>query len=90
MSVLRKNFGELLHMPVTHRKAMRGGHIPGAVNIPWSQPYDGGQHIQVCWRPTKIYQDKDLTPEKQIIAYCRIGERSSHMVRTKVLPVIQM
>ena len=58
--------------------AQRGGHIPGAANIPWATAVaaDG------CFKPRaeleQIYGGKGITPDKQIIAYCRIGERSSH------------
>jgi thiosulfate/3-mercaptopyruvate sulfurtransferase len=58
--------------------AQRGGHIPGAANIPWATAVgeDG------CFKPRaeleQIYGAKGITPDKQVIAYCRIGERSSH------------
>lgn len=72
--------GELLHMPgYPQEGAMRGGHIPGAVNISWSQAvnqtdstFKSAEELQ------KLYMDKQITPDKNIIAYCRIGERSSH------------
>ena len=72
--------GELLHMPdYPQEGAMRGGHIPGAKNISWSEatnPDDG------TFRPPQelkeLYESQGVTPDKDIIAYCRIGERSSH------------
>lgn len=72
--------GELLHMPnYPQEGATRGGHIPGAVNIPWAQATreeDGTFKSPEELR--RLYEDKGVTPEKDIIAYCRIGERSSH------------
>jgi thiosulfate/3-mercaptopyruvate sulfurtransferase len=72
--------GELLHMPgYPQEGALRGGHIPGAVNIPWSQTVSAEDST---FKPVdelkELYRSKEITPEKQIIAYCRIGERSSH------------
>ena len=72
--------GELLHMPnYPQEGAMRGGHIKGAVNIPWSQAIVTDKGI---FRPAEelrqLYASKGITPDKNIVAYCRIGERSSH------------
>jgi thiosulfate/3-mercaptopyruvate sulfurtransferase len=59
--------------------AQRGGHIPGAANIPWAQAVretDGTfKNVQEL---RSLYQEKGITPDKEVIAYCRIGERSSH------------
>jgi thiosulfate/3-mercaptopyruvate sulfurtransferase len=72
--------GELLSMPdYPQEGALRGGHIPGAVNKPWKQAArdDGGFKGRV--ELTAIYQDElGLHESDDIIAYCRIGERSSH------------
>jgi thiosulfate/3-mercaptopyruvate sulfurtransferase len=72
--------GELLHMPnYPQEGAQRGGHIPGAVSIPWSKatnPDDGTFKSHEELR--KLYNDEGITSDKHIIAYCRIGERSSH------------
>jgi thiosulfate/3-mercaptopyruvate sulfurtransferase len=58
--------------------AQRGGHIPGAANIPWSM----AMHEDGTFKPTDelrtLYEGKGITPEKEVVAYCRIGERSSH------------
>lgn len=72
--------GELLHMPgYPQEGAMRGGHIPGSVNIPWSQAVNGEDStFKSADDLTELYKSKQITPDKQIIAYCRIGERSSH------------
>ncbi|MFY9868652.1 MAG: sulfurtransferase [Candidatus Nitrosopolaris sp.] len=63
--------------PMEH--AQRGGHIPGAANIPWAQAVreaDGTfKNVQEL---RSLYQEKGITPDKEVIAYCRIGERSSH------------
>lgn len=73
--------GERLHMPeYPNEGALRGGHIPGAASIPWSRainPEDGTFKSAADLR--KIYVDEHrVRPEDDIIAYCRIGERSSH------------
>jgi thiosulfate/3-mercaptopyruvate sulfurtransferase len=73
--------GELLHMPnYPQEGALRGGHIPGAKSVPWSRaanPDDGTFKSSADLRA--IYeQEQGLSSDKDIIAYCRIGERSSH------------
>lgn len=73
--------GELLHMPnYPQEGALRGGHIPGAQNVPWSRaanPDDGTFKSAAELRA--IYEgEKGLKPDDDVIAYCRIGERSSH------------
>ena len=73
--------GERLHMPeYPNEGALRGGHIPGALNIPWGRAVnqeDGTFKDAAELR--KIYTEENkLRPEDDVIAYCRIGERSSH------------
>jgi thiosulfate/3-mercaptopyruvate sulfurtransferase len=73
--------GERLHMPdYPNEGALRGGHIPGALSIPWARavnPDDGTFKDGAELR--KIYMEENkLRPEDEVIAYCRIGERSSH------------
>ncbi len=73
--------GERLHMPeYPNEGALRGGHIPGALSIPWSRainPEDGTFKDVAELR--KLYvEDNKLRPDDDVIAYCRIGERSSH------------
>ena len=72
--------GEILappEYPTEH--AQRGGHIPGAVNIPWAQAVnDGDGTFKNTEELKQLYESKGITPDKEIIAYCRIGERSSH------------
>lgn len=72
--------GELLHMPnYPQEGATRGGHIPGAVNIPWSQATnEADSTFKSAEELRQLYQDCSITKDKEIIAYCRIGERSSH------------
>jgi thiosulfate/3-mercaptopyruvate sulfurtransferase len=59
--------------------AQRGGHIPTAVSIPWGTAVnaDNGAFKSVE-ELKKIYGDAGITPHKEVIAYCRIGERSAH------------
>jgi thiosulfate/3-mercaptopyruvate sulfurtransferase len=58
--------------------AQRGGHIPGAANIPWAQAVREDGTFKSAPELKEIYQAKGVTPDKAVIAYCRIGERSSH------------
>ncbi|HET9581885.1 MAG TPA: sulfurtransferase [Gemmatimonadota bacterium] len=73
--------GELLHMPdYPQEGALRGGHIPGAKSVPWARAVDPESHT---FLPTPALQaiyleEQKLDPKKETIAYCRIGERSSH------------
>jgi thiosulfate/3-mercaptopyruvate sulfurtransferase len=73
--------GTRLHMPdYPNEGAVRGGHIPGAKSVPWARainPEDGT--FKTADELKKIYfEEKQLSPDKPTIAYCRIGERSSH------------
>jgi len=73
--------GERLHMPAyPNEGALRGGHIPGAQNVPWARavnPDDGT--FKTAAELRAIYeQEKGLKPSDDVVAYCRIGERSSH------------
>ncbi len=58
--------------------AQRGGHIPGARNIPWSQAVREDGTFKGADELRALYGSKGITPERETIAYCRIGERSSH------------
>ncbi len=73
--------GEKLHMPdYPQEGAMRGGHIPGARSMPWARAVnpDTGE-FRSADELRALYQEQlGLDPEKPTIAYCRIGERSSH------------
>lgn len=63
--------------PMEH--AQRGGHIPGAHNIPWATAVnDTDGTFKAVDELKKNYEPKGVTPDKDVICYCRIGERSSH------------
>ncbi len=61
--------------PTEH--AQRGGHIPGAVNIPWARALNDDGTFKPIEELRKLYEPTGVTPDKEIITYCRIGERSS-------------
>ncbi len=73
--------GERLHMPdYPQEGAMRGGHIPGAQNVPWARAVnpDTGE-FRTVEELRAIYEGElGLKPGDDVVAYCRIGERSSH------------
>jgi thiosulfate/3-mercaptopyruvate sulfurtransferase len=62
--------------PMEH--AQRGGHIPGAQNIPWAQAVREDGTFKTADELKALYEGKGITPDKHVICYCRIGERSSH------------
>jgi thiosulfate/3-mercaptopyruvate sulfurtransferase len=63
--------------PMEH--AQRGGHIPGANNIPWATAVnDADGTFKAVEELKTIYESKGVTSDKDVICYCRIGERSSH------------
>lgn len=71
--------GEKLHMPEYPQEgALRGGHIPGAKSIPWAQAVREDGTFKSKDDLTALYSGKGVTPDQEVIAYCRIGERSSH------------
>lgn len=71
--------GQLLHMPEYPQEgAQRGGHIPGAANIPWARAANEDGTFKSAAELTELYQSEGVTPDKDIVVYCRIGERSSH------------
>lgn len=71
--------GKKLHMPEYPQEgAMRGGHIPGAANVPWAQAVKEDSTFKSREELEQLYGTKGVTPDKDVIAYCRIGERSSH------------
>jgi thiosulfate/3-mercaptopyruvate sulfurtransferase len=78
---LEEYTGQRLHMPdYPNEGALRGGHIPGAKHIPWARAIDPETGaFKSADELRKIYfEDNGLRPDDPIIAYCRIGERSSH------------
>lgn len=72
--------GELLHMPSYPQEgAIRGGHIPGAKNVPWARAANADGTFKSVEELKAIYEDEiGLKPGDDVVAYCRIGERSSH------------
>jgi thiosulfate/3-mercaptopyruvate sulfurtransferase len=71
--------GELISMPnYPQEGATRGGHIPGAVSIPWAQAVNEADATFKSPEELRaLYEGKGVKPEEEVIAYCRIGERSS-------------
>ena len=72
--------GEITHMPEYPQEGvLRGGHVPSARSVPWKTAVNDDATFKSREELEKIYtQGCGLSPEKDIIAYCRIGERSSH------------
>ena len=72
--------GELLHMPdYPQEGAMRGGHIPGARSVPWARAANEDGTFKAREELEAIYlAEQGLDPAEETVAYCRIGERSSH------------
>lgn len=72
--------GELLHMAdYPQEGALRGGHIPGAKNVPWARAANPDGTFKNAEELRAIYEgEQGLNPNNEVIAYCRIGERSSH------------
>ncbi|MER2600568.1 MAG: sulfurtransferase [Caldilineales bacterium] len=72
--------GELLHMAnYPQEGALRGGHIPGARNVPWARAANADGTFKSADELRAIYEEEQgLRPDDTVVAYCRIGERSSH------------
>lgn len=73
--------GERMHMPdYPNEGAIRGGHIPGAKNVPWARAVDPDTHVfKTAEELRAIYEgEQGLKPTDDVVTYCRIGERSSH------------
>ncbi len=71
--------GKLLapaHLP--QEQAQRGGHIPSALNVPWSKAANEDGTFKSSDELRELYKEAGLDEDKSTIAYCRIGERSSH------------
>jgi thiosulfate/3-mercaptopyruvate sulfurtransferase len=64
------------HLP--QEAAQRKGHIPGAANVPWASAVAEDGTFKPIAELAQLYADKGIRPEREVIAYCRIGERSSH------------
>ncbi|WP_411151788.1 sulfurtransferase [Streptomyces sp. A30] len=71
--------GETLAPPhLPQEQAQVPGHIPGAANVPWAQAANEDGTFKSADELRELYTDKGITPDREVIAYCRIGERSSH------------
>ena len=64
------------HLP--QEQSQVPGHIAGAANIPWAKAANDDGTFKSADELTELYDGKDVTPDKETIAYCRIGERSAH------------
>ncbi len=72
--------GTRLHMPdYPNEGALRGGHVPGAANVPWKQAANDDGTFKTVEELKGVYEESaGLSPDDDVITYCRIGERSSH------------
>ncbi len=70
--------GEVIAPPGMSETAQRAGHIPGAVSVPWSQAVRDDGRFKSQAELHELYASKGVTADRDVIAYCRIGERSSH------------
>src|SRR5215472_4947218 len=70
--------GKIIAPPGMSETAQRAGHIPSAANIPWSQAANEDGTFKSVDQLKALYQGKGVTGQDETIAYCRIGERSSH------------
>jgi thiosulfate/3-mercaptopyruvate sulfurtransferase len=71
--------GELIAPPGYEQEgAQRGGHIPTAQSIPWAQAVRDDGTFKSAEELRDLYAGKGVTPDKEVTAYCRIGERSAH------------
>ena len=71
--------GKVTHMAnYPQEGALRGGHIPGAQSIPWAQAANEDGTFKSFEELKALYDGKGVTADKDIVAYCRIAERSSH------------
>jgi len=70
--------GKIIAPPGMNETAQRAGHIPTAANIPWSQAANEDGTFKSADQLRQLYESKGVTGHGEVIAYCRIGERSSH------------
>jgi thiosulfate/3-mercaptopyruvate sulfurtransferase len=70
--------GEILAPPGLPETCQRGGHIPGAKSIPWGKACNDDGTFKSREELQALYGGQGVTADKNVIAYCRIGERSSH------------
>jgi thiosulfate/3-mercaptopyruvate sulfurtransferase len=70
--------GKVIAPPGMSETAQRGGHIPGAVSLPWSKAANEDGTFKSYDELVKLYESQGVRPDREAVAYCRIGERSSH------------
>jgi thiosulfate/3-mercaptopyruvate sulfurtransferase len=70
--------GEILAPPGLPETCQRGGHIPGAKNVPWAKACNEDGTFKTVHELRALYGGVGVTSDRPVIAYCRIGERSSH------------
>jgi len=70
--------GDIIAPPGMTETAQRAGHIPGARSIPWGQAVSADGTFKSHEELLQLYKGKVIDGKDEIIAYCRIGERSSH------------
>jgi thiosulfate/3-mercaptopyruvate sulfurtransferase len=70
--------GKIIAPPGMNETAQRAGHIPTAANVPWAQAANEDGTFKSADQLKQLYQSKGVTSAGEVIAYCRIGERSSH------------
>ena len=70
--------GEVIAPPGMTETAQRGGHVPGAASVPWALTVEEDGTFKDAEKLKSLYGDKGIDTDKPVIAYCRIGERSSH------------
>ena len=69
--------GKIFAAPGFQELAVRAGHIPGAINVPWGANVNADGTFKTVAELKKLYADKGIDGKQNIITYCRIGERSS-------------
>ncbi len=70
--------GKVISPPGLSETAQRGGHIPGAVNVPWAMAVSEDGTFKSADALKALYEGVGVKPDRETITYCRIGERSSH------------
>lgn len=70
--------GKVIAPPGKTETAQRGGHFPGTANIPWGKAVNEDGTFKSYDELVKLYESQGFKPGKETIAYCRIGEHSSH------------
>jgi len=70
--------GKIIAPPGMNETAQRAGHIPTAANVPWAQAANEDGTFKSADQLQQLYGSKGVNGKDEVIAYCRIGERSSH------------